>query len=556
MAKLTNKSSLNIGTELTVDTTTRTITLNIAGNLVAKDGVTWQALYSKMIQLWESNTYNEHPFPFYAIDALSGQFSIGFDGTRYNNWVFGGTLSTGTRLYLRDGGWNEYTPTSAGADGTAAAGTVAATFAGVVTLGTVSNGAQLYYQKVSAGTALDFTYTDAANLGVQVYGDAANGNFTNNTYLQGFCRVYGKKYSSSVLADTGKTGTGAYLVNLLLSNSDDLDSSGVYNDIITTPISPYNKMRINYFTSAFQRDVDTTGTQRSFGIVVDVGTHSGIDGAVTGGNTLTTAAAGIVGANYVGGTIEVHNTGTAKGVYTISGTPAAGTVTITGTFTGTLSNLSFTIKPAVPVTATLQQVYSFVQAKLVQPTSINAQATSVIGKTASLLMNWTAKLVCGVYAPTNPAGGGTGVCVEGVADAYINTIQLYDNSATLREYPFASAGTLNFSSNLVGGWYFLMYSDLSGGNDWGTNSSVIVRDKTNTNISGTISSTSIPFNYDYTNQTEGGLRTGGTDTAVTLVAGKSGSAKPVVIATTAGTGLTASKSISITATAETDRAYQ
>lgn len=556
MAKLTNKSSLNIGTELTVDTTTRTITLNIAGNLVAKDGVTWQALYSKMIQLWESNTYNEHPFPFYAIDALSGQFSIGFDGTRYNNWVFGGTLSTGTRLYLRDGGWNEYTPTGAGADGTAAAGTVAATFAGVVTLGTVSNGAQLYYQKVSAGTALDFTYTDAANLGVQVYGDAANGNFTNNTYLQGFCRVYGKKYSSSVLADTGKTGTGAYLVNLLLSNSDDLDSSGVYNDIITTPISPYNKMRINYFTSAFQRDVDTTGTQRSFGIVVDVGTHSGVDGSVTGGNTLTTAAAGIVGANYIGGTIEVHNTGTAKGVYTISGTPAAGTVTITGTFTGTLSNLSFTIKPAAPVTATLQQVYSFVQAKLVQPASINAQATSVIGKTASLLMNWTAKLVCGVYAPTNPAGGGTGVCVEGVADAYINTIQLYDNSATLREYPFASAGTLNFSSNLVGGWYFLMYSDLSGGNDWGTNSSVIVRDKTNTNISGTISSTSIPFNYDYTNQTEGGLRTGGTDTAVTLVAGKSGSAKPVVIATTAGTGLTASKSISITATAETDRAYQ
>ncbi len=106
MAKITNKSGLNIGTELTVNVTSRTITLNIAGNLVAKDGVTWQALYSKLIQLWESPTYNEHPFPFYTIDALSGQFNIGFDGTRYNNWVFGGTLSTGSRLYLRDGGWN------------------------------------------------------------------------------------------------------------------------------------------------------------------------------------------------------------------------------------------------------------------------------------------------------------------------------------------------------------------------------------------------------------------------------------------------------------------
>jgi hypothetical protein len=558
MAKITSKASLNIGTELTVNTTTRVITLNVAGNLVAKDGCSWQALYSKLIQLWETASYNEHPFPVYAIDALSGQFNIGFDGTRYNNWVFGGTLSTGTRLYLRDGGWNEYTPTTPGADGTAVAGTIAATFAGVVTLGDVSASAQLYYQKVSAGAAIDFTYTDEANLGVQVYGDAANGNFTNNTYLQGFCRVYGKKYSSSVLADTGKTGTGSYLVNLLLSNSDDLDSSGAYADIITTPIAPYTKMRINYFPTAFTRDVDTTGTQRSFGIVVDNGTHSGVDGAVAGGSTLTTAVGGITGANFIGGTLEIHNTGTAKGVYTITGTPSATVVTVSGTITGTISNLSFTIKPATASTATLQQIYSFVQAKLIQPTSINDRAggTSVVGKTASLLMNWTAKLVCGVYAPINPAGGGTGVCIEGVADAYINTIQLYDNSATLREYPFASAGTLNFSANMVGGWYVLYYSDLSATNDWGTSDAVIVRDKTNTNISGTIASVSQAFNYDYTNQTEGGLRTGGTDTAVTLVAGKSGSAKPVVVATNAAGGLTASKSISITATAETDRAFK
>jgi len=558
MAKITSKSQLNVGTELTVNTTTRVITLNVAGNLVAKDGVTWQALYSKLIQLWETGTYNEFPFPFYTIDALSGQFNIGFDGTRYNTWAFGDTLSTGTRLYLRDGGWNEYIATTPGADGTSASGTIGATFAGVVTLGTVSNAAQLYYQKVSAGSAIDFTYTDAANIGVQVYGDAANGNFTNNTYLQGFCRVYGKKYSSSVLGDTGKTGTGAYLVNLLLSNSDDLDSSGAYADIITTPVAPYDKMRINYFPTAFTRDVDTTGTNRSFGIVVDVGTHSGVDGSMgAAGNTLTSAVGGITGANFTGGTVEILS-GTNKGSYPISGTPSATVVTITGTFANTQSGQSFVIKPAVASTATLQQIYSFVQAKLVQATNINDRSggTSVIGKTASLLMNWTAKLVCGVYAPTNPAGGGTGVCVEGVPDAYINTIQLYDNSAVLREYPFASAGTLNFSSNLVGGWYVLYYSDLTAGNDWGTATAVVVRDKNNNPISGTISSTAIPFSYDYTNQTESGKRTGGTDTAVTLVAGKSGSAKPVVVATTAGTGLTASKAISITATAETDRAYQ
>tara|TARA_R110000772_G_scaffold8737_2_gene28942 strand:- start:16974 stop:18650 length:1677 start_codon:yes stop_codon:yes gene_type:complete len=557
MAKIISKADLNVGTELTVDTTTRTITLNVAGNLVAKDGVTWQALYSKLIQLWETGSYNEFPFPVYAIDALSGQFNIGFDGTRYNTWKFGDTLSTGTRLYLRDGGWNEYAATTPSADGTAVAGTIAATFAGIVSLGTVSSGAQLYYQKVSGAAPIDFTYTDAANLGVQVFGDAANGNFTSNTYLQGFVRVYGKRYTSSVLADTGKTGTGSFLVNLLLSNSDDLDSTGVYADIITTPVAPYTKMRINYFPTAFVRDVDVTGTQRSFGIVVDNGTHSGVDGAVAGGTTITSAVGGITGANFTGGTVEIHNTGTAKGVYTIVGTPTATVVTVAETITGTISNLSFTIKPTVASTATLRQIYSFVQAKLIQPTTINdvSGGTSVIGKTASLLLNWTAKLVAGVFAPINLAGGGSGVSIEGLADADINTVQLYDNSAILREYGVVSAGNLNFSTNLVGGWYALYYSDLTGTNDWGTATAVIVRDKTNTDIAGTIATTIIPFNYDFTNQIEGGLRTGGTNTAVTLVAGNSGSAKPVVVATTALGGLIDSKAISITATAETDRAY-
>ena len=557
MAKLTNKSSINIGTELTVDTSTRTITLNIAGNLVAKDGVTWQALYSKLVQLWESATYNAYPFPMYSIDALSGQFNIGFDGTRYNTWTFGGTLSTGTRLYLRDGGWNEYTATTPGADGTATAGTINATFAGVVTLGTVSSGAQLYYQKISAGTAIDFTYTDPANIGVQVYGDATHGSLSNANYLQGFCRVYGKKYSSSVLADTGKSATGAYLINLLLANSDDLDATGAYADIITSPIAPYTTMRINYFAAAFIKNIDGAGIAGSVnhsGIVVDVGTHSGVDGVSNGTTSFTTAAAGITGANFTGGTLVVHS-GAGAGTYTISGTPAAGTVTTTTTIT-TASGASFTLRPAVASTATLRQIYSFVQAKLLQATTINSQTTSVIGKTASLLMNWTAKLVCGVYAPTNPAGGGTGVCVEGVTDAEINTVQFYDNGATLREYPYASSGVLNFSSNLVGGWYVLYYSDLTTTNDWGTATAVVVRDKTNTNISGSIGSVAVSFNYDYTNQTESGKRTGGTDTAVTLVAGKSGSAKPVVVATSAAGGLTASKSISITATAETDRSYQ
>lgn len=499
-----------------------------------------------MIALWQTASYNEHPFPFYTIDALSGQFNIGFDGTRYNDWVF----ETNTKLYLRDGGWNQYTPTTPGADGTSATGTIAGTFVGIVSLGTVSAGAQLYYQKVSAGSATNFTYTDAANIGIDVTADT--------TYFKGYCREYAKKYSESVLADTGKTATGAYLVNLLLSNSDDLDIVNTDTDVIDTPISPYSAMRINYFASNYTKAVES-GTGRNFGIVVDVGTHSGVDGAMTAsGSTLTSAIGGIniSGNPFAGGTLTVHE-GTNKGIYTISGNPTATVVTITGTFAASESTASFTLQRATPVTATLKQIYTFVQAKLRQSGSINSVAggTSVIGKTASLLMNWTAKLVCGFYAPTNPAGGGSGVIVEGVADADVNSIIFYDNTAASREYPYASAGTLNFNSNLTSGgtgYYVLYYTDLSGTNDYGTADAVIVKNKLGVDITGTITGSSIAFNYDYTNDTAGGFRTGGTETSVTLVAGNPGVAKPVVVSGT----LIESKSISISAVAEQDRAYQ
>ena len=86
MAKLTSPSSLNVSTEIVIDEPNRTIQLLAAGNLVAKDGVTLQAVYSKCVQLWATSTYQDSPFPFYAIDVLSGQFQIGTDGATFNGW--------------------------------------------------------------------------------------------------------------------------------------------------------------------------------------------------------------------------------------------------------------------------------------------------------------------------------------------------------------------------------------------------------------------------------------------------------------------------------------
>lgn len=231
MAKITSKAQLNVGTELTINEPARTITLNAAGNLVAKDGVTWQALYSKLVDLWTTATYQDSPFPAYAIDALSGQFQIGTDGATFSGWTFANDT---TRQMLRDGGWSEFS----------GAGVLLRQYVGIVGLGGVSAGAQLYYQRTAVEAPTNFTFTDQANEGIQVFGDAANGNFDTRAYFKAFVREQGKKYRDSVLADTGKTATGAYIVNVLLSNEDDLKIQAADGAMTG---APYNGITVTYF---------------------------------------------------------------------------------------------------------------------------------------------------------------------------------------------------------------------------------------------------------------------------------------------------------------------
>ncbi|MEI7816699.1 MAG: hypothetical protein WCI45_05840 [Desulfuromonadales bacterium] len=544
MAKITSKASLNVGTELTVNTATKKITLNVAGNLVAKDGCAFQALYSKMVDLWTTAAYNDFPFPFYALDVLSGQYLVGTDGATYNGWTFG---DDPTRGYLRDGGWSEFN----------AAGVLARQYAGIVSLGSVSAGSQLYYQTTATGAPVNFLYADAVNQGVQVYGDLAadalTTTFDTRTFFKGFVREYAKKYKDSVLADTGKTSTGANLVNVLLANETDLDITS--NDAGITA-APYSEINVKYFATAFNKDIDVSGTPRTFGIVVDVGTHSGVDGAgANAAMAMTTAAAGVTIANYYGGKLTIHN-GPAKGIYTIAGSGGTATsIPITTGLLGIASGASFTLQRASAVSATLQQIYTKIQYQLRQSSNINglASAGSVTGKTGSLLLNFVGSaLKAGFYAPTNPNGGGTGVTVMGYSAADVNSFTSYDNPAAARDYPYSSAGSLNSNSNLTTGGtgYYRMYFTTNPAGNYGSATAVTVNDASGSPIAGVISGATINFTFDYTGNVQGG-RTGGTDAAVTIVAGNASKAKPVV-----ATGLlTASKAISISLVAETDRAY-
>jgi len=230
MAKITDGDSLVVGTEITIDTAAKTFTLNQAGNLVYKDGVTLQALYSKFIKLWETSAYNKFPFPIYVIDAKSGQFIMGFDGGTYNGWK---PANDTTRQALRDGGWSEYL----------ANGTLDSQYVGIVSLGEVSGGAQLYYQRDAVDAPSNFTFTDEVNEGILVY---QNGSLDKRSYFQAFVREYGKKYKASTLADTGQSATGAYTVNVLLSNEDDLKIQAVDGDMTN---APYSGVDVTYFGS-------------------------------------------------------------------------------------------------------------------------------------------------------------------------------------------------------------------------------------------------------------------------------------------------------------------
>jgi hypothetical protein len=234
MAKLTSPSSLNVGTEIVIDESARTVRLVAAGNLVAKDGVTLQAVYSKLVQLWATSTYQDSPFPMYAIDVLSGQFWIGTDGSTPNGWKW---YDDTTRNMLRDGGWSEYS----------VAGVLNRQYGGFIGLGAINSGAQPYYHLATTDAPTNFPFDDQFNVGIQVFGDSSNGNFDKRTYAKAFVREQQKKFKDSVLADTGATATGAFKTNFLISNETDLDV--LVNDATITGGAPYTGITVSFYSS-------------------------------------------------------------------------------------------------------------------------------------------------------------------------------------------------------------------------------------------------------------------------------------------------------------------
>lgn len=526
--------------EVYISTSGKTIKLVQVGNL-STDGVTLRCLYSFLKEQWRTdpNTKNLAAFPFPMTPITDESFEL-VDG-----WDF---VADASRYLVRTGGWTVRNTS----------GNITQKWAGIIGLGSIESNDQLYYQQSSGGSATNVQLTGQINQAVQIFRDddgdgntAEGSDFDRRTYFKLFVREQGQTYDDADLDDIGVTSMDSIAYRFPISTGTDLKIAETDGNISTN--SPYTSIVVRYFDQAYARAVDTPGTTRNFGIVVDVGTHSGVDGSCSsGGSVLTSSEGGITGATYAGGTLTIHE-GSNAGTYTISGTPTSTQITITTTFPAVGSNQSFTLQRATPLVATAEEIYEKVQYLLRQNSDIDSTDQSVTGKTADALLVFVGDtLNCGSLAPVNPNGGGSGVFIEGFDVGDTNRLTFYDNTATARTFPFVASLTLTFGANLVSdasAKYWVYFTTLPGaGNDFGESGAVIVDDNNSVDMAGNVSGqTTIEHTFNYDGNTQGG-RTAGTDAAVTIVA--IGLATGQYVRTTATIGRSTSNSASLVAALE------
>ena len=243
MAVITDPDDLNQGTEITISTGAKTISLAVAGNLSA-DGVTGQALYSFLKEEWKSDaTLIPYPFPLVSITPEQFEF--------IEDWV---PADDTTRNLIRSAGWREIT----------AADAVEREYMGIVSLGSI-DGADTAYYAFSTDTAkTDFDFAGTINQAIQTFGDSSNGNFDKRSdTLTIYIRAQGKTYGSATSASIGLDALN-YIANRF-PLAEAADSKVSASDVSIAADAPYTGMSITY--GATTRTIG--GVSYNFDIIVD-----------------------------------------------------------------------------------------------------------------------------------------------------------------------------------------------------------------------------------------------------------------------------------------------
>lgn len=442
MAKIVDPDDLLRDYDVEYNTLTKKITVRSGNTIDSKDGVTLKCVYSFTKEEWK-NDPTLIPFDFPFVPITDEQFEL------VNGWDFANDAS---RYLIRDGGWAVVDPTT---------GLPSQKWTGIVSLGSIDPYHQPYYQQFDGAPAFDFQTQGVINQPLQVFYDAdADGvqdlyDFDFTAFLSLFVRQQGWLYDKATLDDIGVTAMAYQAYRFPLADALDLNIAASDADITGDVGAPYTRILLKYFSTAYSRPVDVPSPLRNFGIVVDVGTHSGVDGSTAAdGSVLTTAEGGIPGAGntFVGGTLKIHG-GANAGTYTIANVTATTVDIYPEVFPSPYpeTNQDFVLQRATPYVATKQQIYEKVQYLLRQAGDIDGiSGAAVVGRTADELAEFVGStLKMGSKLPVNPKGASLGgVIIEGFDPNDTNELQFYDNSGTARTYPFVAAGTIAFNTNL------------------------------------------------------------------------------------------------------------
>lgn len=531
MAKITDPDQLNDSTEIVIDTTgPKTVQLIATGNLSAASpgatsGVTGQAVYSKLVELWEATlAYRRHSFPLKAYTPGEGEL--------INAWIWDDAT---TRELLRDFGWIEV-------DGSQ--------WMNIFQLGSVpSTTDQLYNENTGAydGTVVDFTYTGELNEAVQIKGTGGTPDDTG--HLSVFYRTRPNFYDYyEVVSGLQLSALEPKAYSIPLSST--ADPNIIESDAtIDGATEPWQSMTLDYLTGEYGVDgaaggAETWAISQVYAAGDAIADATGRYFRVTVGGTSAGTDNDLAGGSDTGVTYEVH-----PGERQIGSTYYLFSRVIAG------------------ASCTLSEGYQWGARQERQTIDINDDVNLDAFGTVY------GQLAVHLFADKGAGFDGTvlklaeGVMLDSPAAAEANNIVFfphsldgtYPNSGNGVSYPFTvNIQVLDASAtnNLATGRLTLFFAnDDAGdnlGNDFDTDNAIVMQEDDLTPIDiASFTSDEMNFTYDYDVNVQRGTGSDGTPVPVKAVAINAGSSEPIVVDAT----LTRVDSVTIRISAIDDRNY-
>lgn len=240
-------------------------------NIDPADGVTLQAIYSKLKELWKSEAdLIKYKFPMEAITSEQYEF--------INDWELS-DATTASRTYVRTAGWAEKD----------ASGVTKQEYMNVTTLGTFNSPStqKAYYYWAGDSSETNFTYFGPVNEAVKIYGDATHGNFDNrSTVLTVAIRpdttgasgsVEGYTYDQSTTTDIGASTVTYQAYRFPLSSTIDLKltlTNTEITDMITAKGVSLKWTTGAAYSSGTYLSIDLNNGPYSFDILLDSTTNN------------------------------------------------------------------------------------------------------------------------------------------------------------------------------------------------------------------------------------------------------------------------------------------